>query len=707
MAAACVGHVATEFVNGYYCLRSHMMKANLLLLFISVLLMVAGSASAASFYDGFETDTSADYIGTRTYGTGAVDFNVSGGMLNVTTGGSTTYSVFHQTASLEVGEAVGIVSKASNGQETYLTVSTITRSPNTGTENGIRFHVQNASNIRARVYRNGAESAVNYGAYPTGIDLTLYVFRKTETVYGVGYHDGADLTVLDEEIEIPQTAGVAGLYVGVEVYGGTRSFDDLHIVVLDDIPSDVATSPLPANNETAVPLDTMLTWNPVNVFAPVKQVLLFREDPNFPADGTVIVDPVVDLDLDDDPKTTQVTVPISLEHGTTYYWRVDAYEPNDVGTQDPIARPGIVWSFTTLLASAEILVGPASQTVPIGGTAQFSITVTEATTGFQWYKDGVALTDGAGITGARSQVLTINDVQLADEGYYYCVASNDLPSQVASTEARLVIQRLVGHWTFDGHMNDIVGGLEAVVVDPNPSGDPNNTSIAYYGAGDDAIIGTGSLALNVGNSSDMTGGWVVIPDSGELYNFYPQGITANAWVKTTAGGYQGLIGKRVDTENAGFNLMATNNSPRAAFALRGSGTATDTVISVNDGQWHMVTGVLRNVDGAVTVELFVDGIRRGTAGPYTNVALTESDLFFGANRLNGMSPLTGYIDDVRIYNYARSLEEIADEYKAVYPGILCIDPDFTGREFDFNGNCVVDLADFAAMAEAWLATGLY
>ncbi len=205
------------------------MKNRIERLVVLVLLCAAPLSTAAPFLDTFDTDTSANYIGTRTYGSGAVGFNVSGGTLNVTTGSSTTYSVFHKTAKLEVGEAASVVSVASNPHELYLTVSTISRSPNTGTENGIRFHVVSPSNIRARVYRNGAETSTNYGVYPTGIDLALHIFRVTETIYSVGYHDGFNLVILDDSIEIPQTVGVAGLYVGVEVYGGTRSFDNLRV----------------------------------------------------------------------------------------------------------------------------------------------------------------------------------------------------------------------------------------------------------------------------------------------------------------------------------------------------------------------------------------------------------------------------------------------------------------------------------------------
>lgn len=198
--------------------------------FVFAWMILVPCLTAAPFIDDFESDTTADYIGTRTYGNGSVAFDVSNGVLNVVTGNATTYSVFNRTARLEVGECVSVVSMANNATDLYLTVSTIARSPNTGSEDGIRLQVQTAANIRARIYRDGAESVVNYGSYPTGGDLRLYVFRITETTYSVGYDGGGGLVILGEAIDIPQTAGVAGLYVGVEGYGAAaRRFDNLQI----------------------------------------------------------------------------------------------------------------------------------------------------------------------------------------------------------------------------------------------------------------------------------------------------------------------------------------------------------------------------------------------------------------------------------------------------------------------------------------------
>ena len=66
---------------------------------------MSGISHGAVFFDDFSTDTSANYTGTQTFGSGG-SFSISGGTLNV--GGGGTYDVFHNTARLAVGETVSV-----------------------------------------------------------------------------------------------------------------------------------------------------------------------------------------------------------------------------------------------------------------------------------------------------------------------------------------------------------------------------------------------------------------------------------------------------------------------------------------------------------------------------------------------------------------------------------------------------------------------
>jgi hypothetical protein len=54
-----------------------------------------------------------------------------------------------------------------------------------------------------------------------------------------------------------------------------------------------------------------------------------------------------------------------------------------------------------------------------------------------------------------------------------------------------------------------------------------------------------------------------------------------------------------------------------------------------------------------------------------------------------------------VYNYARTTEQIAQDYLAVRGDWVC-NYELYDLPFDFDGDCRVGLADFAMFAEAWL-----
>ncbi len=80
---------------------------------------------AASFYDDFSIDTSADYINTDTYRSEG-SFNISGGVLNVSCGDNNTHDVFYKDPLFEVGEYLSVSIPAGNRStyNSYMTIST-------------------------------------------------------------------------------------------------------------------------------------------------------------------------------------------------------------------------------------------------------------------------------------------------------------------------------------------------------------------------------------------------------------------------------------------------------------------------------------------------------------------------------------------------------------------------------------------------------
>ncbi len=209
------------------------MKKNIVIVnIVLITALVVQFADAAVFLDDFSIDTSADYIGTDTHNSGG-SFNISNGVLNVSCGDRNTYNVFYKDPLLEVGGNFSVSIPAADNRTDFhnrMTISTTTRGPNTSAEDGIRLKVT-GSGFQAQVYRDGAGVNTSYTVADTLNDLTLYIYRDSETEYRVGCDTGSGINILGD-IEIPETSGVAAMYVGVEGWANstTGTFDNLQVI---------------------------------------------------------------------------------------------------------------------------------------------------------------------------------------------------------------------------------------------------------------------------------------------------------------------------------------------------------------------------------------------------------------------------------------------------------------------------------------------
>lgn len=202
----------------------------------------AALTSTAVFTDDFSSDSSADYIGTSTFGTPTATFDVSAGTLNapVTGGVNETYDVFYDTAIFDIGQILSV--DISGPDDTYMTVSTTTRGPNTAGEDGVRLLWELDGTFRARNYTNGSESGTvvfdsSFFVAEPG-PLTLYLYRASDNEFAAAFDDGSGFTWLNTTGGTERqdfTAGDTGngaLYIGVETYGsGTVNFDNLTLAV--------------------------------------------------------------------------------------------------------------------------------------------------------------------------------------------------------------------------------------------------------------------------------------------------------------------------------------------------------------------------------------------------------------------------------------------------------------------------------------------
>ncbi|MEN8127314.1 MAG: LamG-like jellyroll fold domain-containing protein, partial [Planctomycetota bacterium] len=353
---------------------------------------------------------------------------------------------------------------------------------------------------------------------------------------------------------------------------------------------------------------------------------------------------------------------------------------------------GDVWSFTSIGVDPAITNQPDSAVIPVGEPNVLLTIEADVTHVYQWYRvdkpgDAASLVETDGTPGTP---LASASLDVTVEGYYYCVVSNSISTVTEQSDyARVMTPRLVAYYDFEG---DLVSagdaGYDGVYADPN---ELNPAPTATYVAG---LVGQ-ALSLD----GDNDGGLHVQITGADpnFFNFYPEGLTVSAWIKTTAGSAESfgqVVTKRINDADEGFALG--HFADNARFSFDNDTAAADTGAGetpVNDDQWHMLTS---RYSGSL-VTLYIDGEQVADTENNWNPATVNVPLLLGAMDTGGAGPYTGLLDEVRIWNYPRTPEEIAWDYNdhraaagGEYP---CIGD--TGLLYDLDGDCWVGLSDFA------------
>ena len=396
---------------------------------------------------------------------------------------------------------------------------------------------------------------------------------------------------------------------------------------------------------------------------------------------------------------------LSLEFDKNYYWRVDESVNNSAPT-DSATIEGPVWMFSSLPSIPVIISQPEHNSAFVGDPdVSLSVEVSSLTTPhYQWYKsidnnnDPLSADDST--VGIDSPVLSLMP-EVANECYYYCVVSNASGTEVASEPAYLTINRMVLYWDMEtskfmdmsNNGNDAID--ESVKVDP---ADPN---ITFPSLSDDipGAIGSHSAEFVVESNGDYDRLTAPLdidldgdPETVEPKIFYA-GYTLAFWVKAETenqGQYTGIF-----NNNDGGSDFQIDFSIDRQYRYWGSegmiiGLASSTdwvyITVVCDGS---STEVYYNLDGIVKVQSSVADIDFG-------------QFQVGCNR-NGQERFSGLIDDVKVWNYPVPFEILAEDYYSVVGMPACK----TQPEMDFDGNCMVNVADFAQFAIDWLSCNLY
>lgn len=470
----------------------------------------------------------------------------------------------------------------------------------------------------------------------------------------------------------------AGLIDDVGIWDRALTQDEVSWLYNNGIGRPVPVSPLlptPSNGSIFVPRSQVLSWELIEEIDVIGYDVWFGSDANEPSpnyDFTKVLSLTTNTSFDpfgEDP----------MEFETTYYWRVDIHEANDVGT---IFHEGELWRFTTM-PSVPILDAdlPEDVVVDAGQTVTFIVDalnpLTEDKTGmtYEWYKAGepgvLSITD----------TLEITDAQIANEGKYYCVVTvTENGKTSTSREADLIIKRLVGYWPFDKNLDDVEGGNDGTYT---------GIGKEVYGDGilNDALEfdGLENKAITVPSDAATSGYWSIsFWEKSPLGSLNPGYMVGSGHTE----GWESLFLRRWDNADEYVGAVAGETS-----------VGFDYVGSYPRGQWHY--HVCTMDPAASTATWYIDGVQ---ADDDTPVVFTGFDpLIYIGNRKSGERAYEGLIDELKLYNYPLETLKVAENYNEITGEEVCL----VNPEYDFNEDCIVDISDLTIFLEDWLNCNRY
>jgi hypothetical protein len=158
---------------------------------------------------------------------------------------------------------------------------------------------------------------------------------------------------------------------------------------------------------------------------------------------------------------------------------------------------------------------------------------------------------------------------------------------------------------------------------------------------------------------DGTNDYLIVPSASQINFGAGSSLTVEAWVRfnNSPSNYTGLVVKGgTGASWAGYQLVIVNNKLAAEFNNGGASPVTVTgSTNINDGNWHHVAMVKSNTN----VKLYVDGVQDADAtnSLFGNDLTNTANMYIGTERSPTLY-FTGNIDEVRIWNTARTQTEI-------------------------------------------------
>jgi hypothetical protein len=508
--------------------------------------------------------------------------------------------------------------------------------------------------------------------------------------------------------------GFTGNLDDVQVYSGALTAGEIKYLYDNPgrvIDSRIAGNPAPADGLQNVALTDYLTWakgSDPNITG----YYLYSDFNNTQGDTNLYLKTA--LNVNDTDYGNQAGETLGLVNGKTYHWRVDQ-AVNGSASTDPNTIPGFTWTFTTIYSIPQISgINPLKAKYNAGQTAQMTASYVSAespVTSVTWYHNDIAINPASdsnlSITFNNTEsTLTISSMSEDYNGDYSCIVTNAGGNSDPSVSAAIALKIQLAGYPFEQNGDDSVRTNHGTVMG----------STMDYSEG---IITTGqSYAADPNGSNYMLLTTEAYPKAG-----YGNGLdefTISCWIKDSS-----------STGNDIIVLGNMNGLPDAAdrwrtafeFGLNASGNLKHFYrdednheqhtqsggLNLRDGQWHYIAAVRSDN----TVILYADGeaVITGNAGQVDNFGAWEHPTVILADNIRGVIQkfFPGMVDDLQIYNYALSAEEIAQTNYDITGKSACFYPPAARYNLVNTGSsyCRVDMADFAALASHWMDCGLF
>jgi autotransporter-associated beta strand protein len=278
----------------------------------------------------------------------------------------------------------------------------------------------------------------------------------------------------------------------------------------------------------------------------------------------------------------------------------------------------------TVNTSPGISTQPSAATVPVGGSVSFSVVGTGAGLSYQWQHDGTNISNGGNISGATSNILTLNPVSLTDaspqpNGYEVVISGTCTPS---TNSARVALTVTVPNnltWVGDGSANLWDTSTANWTGDATVFVSNDNATFTDSGSASPAVDLVGVISPNsvtVNSSQNYTIGTTTTGSLGGVATLTKSG--SGTLTLSTANSFTGKA-----TVTGGTLSIATGSNLGTA-----PGAFVADQLTLNGGALQVTASGSVNANRGVTL-----GASGGTMDVPTGIIFTNTPITTGAGSL--------------------------------------------------------------------------